>query len=99
MLPSILQGDVAAMVAIDNSTVAPGQNSKEDTVIIAMRDQGAVYEYHLTHKLIRLCNEYNIPHVRDVFRHYKSDAASALSAGNDIRNSISMLWPRCISWL
>ncbi len=85
---SILHGDVAAMVAIDNSTVAPGQNSKEDTVIIAIRDQGAVYEYHLTQKLIRLCEEHNIPYVRDVFRHYKSDAASAVSAGNDIRTAL-----------
>lgn len=85
---SVLHGDVTAMVAIDNSTVAPGQNSKEDTVIIAMRDQAVVYEYHITQKLIRLCKEYDIPYVRDVFRHYKSDAISAVSAGNDIRTAL-----------
>lgn len=85
---SILHGNVAAMVAIDNSTVAPGQNSREDTVIIAMRDQGAIYDYHLTHRLIQLCEQDNIPYVRDVFRHYRSDAASALSAGNDIRTGL-----------
>ncbi len=85
---SVLHGDVASMVAIDNSTVAPGQNSKEDTVIIAMRDQGGVYDYHLTHKLIQLCEDQKIPYVRDIFRHYKSDAASALSAGNDIRTAL-----------
>ncbi|HED31577.1 MAG TPA: osmoprotectant NAGGN system M42 family peptidase [Prosthecochloris aestuarii] len=85
---SILHGNVAAMVAIDNSTVAPGQNSQEDTVIIAMRDQGAIYDYHLTHRLIQLCEDNDIPYVRDVFRHYRSDAASALSAGNDIRTAL-----------
>ncbi|MEC9486854.1 MAG: osmoprotectant NAGGN system M42 family peptidase [Prosthecochloris sp.] len=85
---SILHGNVAAMVAIDNSTVAPGQNSREDTVIIAMRDQGAIYDYHLTHRLIQLCEDNSIPYVRDVFRHYRSDAASALSAGNDIRTGL-----------
>ncbi len=85
---SILTGNIAAMVAIDNSTVAPGQNSKEDTVIIAMRDQGAIYDYHLTHRLIQLCEEQSIPYVRDVFRHYRSDAASALSAGNDLRTAL-----------
>lgn len=85
---SVLHGDVASMVAIDNSTVAPGQNSREDTVIIAMRDQGAVYDFHLTHKLIQLCETNNIPYVRDVFKHYMSDAASALSAGNDIRTAL-----------
>ena len=85
---SVLHGDVSSMVAIDNSTVAPGQNSKEDTVIIAMRDQGGIYDYHLTHKLISLCQTQEIPHVRDVFRYYRSDATSALSAGNDIRTAL-----------
>jgi peptidase M42 family hydrolase len=85
---SVLHGDVASMVAIDNSTVAPGQNSKEDRVNICMRDQGSIYDYHLTHKLIELCQEQNIPFVRDIFRHYKSDASSALSAGNDIRTAL-----------
>lgn len=85
---SVLHGDVSSMVAIDNSTVAMGQNSEEDKVIIALRDQGGVYDYHLTHKLIRLCEDKNIPYVRDIFRHYKSDAASALSAGNDIRTAL-----------
>lgn len=85
---SVLHGDVSSMVAIDNSTVAPGQNSKEDMVIIAMRDQGGIYDYHLTHKLIDLCETKSIPYVRDVFRYYRSDATSALSAGNDIRTAL-----------
>lgn len=85
---SVLHGDVCSMVAIDNSTVAPGQSSREDTVVIAMRDKGGVYDYHLTHKLLRLCREGKIPHGRDVFRHYKSDATAALSAGNDIRTAL-----------
>lgn len=85
---SVLHGDVSSMVAIDNSTVAPGQNSKEDMVIIAMRDQGGIYDYHLTHKLIDLCENGKIPYVRDVFRYYRSDATSALSAGNDIRTAL-----------
>lgn len=85
---SVLHGDVSSMVAIDNSTVAMGQNSEEDKVIIAMRDQGGIYDYHMTHKLIKLCEDNNIPYVRDVFRHYKSDASSALSAGNDIRAAL-----------
>lgn len=85
---SVLHQDVSSMIAIDNSTVAMGQNSEEDKVIIAMRDQGGIYDYHLTHKLIDLCTEKEIPFVRDIFRHYKSDAASALSAGNDIRTAL-----------
>lgn len=85
---SVLHQDVSSMVAIDNSTVAMGQNSEEDKVIIAMRDQGGIYDYHLTHKMISLCEENEITYVRDIFRYYKSDATSALSAGNDIRTAL-----------
>ncbi len=85
---SALHGDVASMLAIDNSTVAPGQNSREDTVVIAMRDRGGIYDYHLTHHMIKLCEENNIPYVRDIFRYYQSDATSAISAGNDIRTAL-----------
>lgn len=85
---SILHGNVASMVAIDNSTIAPSQNSSEYGVTIAMRDQSGVFDYHLTHKLIELCKQHNISHQRDVFRYYRSDSASALEAGNDIRSAL-----------
>lgn len=85
---SALHGDVSSMVAIDNSTVAPGQNSREDTVVIAMRDRGGIYDYHLTHHIIDLCEKNKIPYVRDIFRYYQSDATAAISAGNDIRTAL-----------
>ena len=85
---SILHGHVASMVAIDNSTIAPGQNSSEYGVTIAMRDNGGVYDYHLSHRLIKICRENNILHKRDVFRYYRSDATAALEAGNDIRTAL-----------
>lgn len=85
---SVLHGDVASMVAIDNSTVAPGQNSSEYGVTIAMRDQSGLFDYHLTHKLIHLCKQNGILHKRDVFRYYRSDSAAALEAGNDIRTAL-----------
>lgn len=85
---SILHGHVASMVAIDNSTIAPGQNSSEYGVTIAMRDLGGVYDYHLSHRLIKICEENKILHERDVFRYYRSDATAALEAGNDIRTAL-----------
>lgn len=85
---AILHGDVASMVAIDNSTVAPGQNSSQYGVTIAMRDKGGIYDYHLTHKLIDLCNKYSITYRRDIFRFYRSDATAAVEAGNDIRAAL-----------
>src|SRR5690606_21233607 len=48
---SILMPDVASMVAIDNGTTAPGQNSSEFGVTIAMADQTGPFDYHLTRKL------------------------------------------------
>ncbi|MDG4543253.1 MAG: hypothetical protein PQ613_04485 [Rickettsiales bacterium] len=83
-----MHGDVAAMVTIDNSTVAPGQNSSEYGVTITMRDMSGVFDYHLTHKLIELCQKHNIEHSRDVFKYYRSDSASAIESGNDIRTAL-----------
>lgn len=85
---AVLHQDVAEMVTIDNATPAPGQNSRETGVTIAMKDQVGPFDYHLTHKLIGLCKDHDVPHQRDVFRYYRSDSASAIEAGNDIRTAL-----------
>ena len=85
---AVLHGDIASMVAIDNGTTAPGQNSRETGATIAMADSDGPFDYHLTHKLIDLCIEFDVPFQRDVFRHYRSDSASAIEAGNDIRTAL-----------
>lgn len=85
---AILHGDVAELVAIDNATPAPRQNSSEFGVTIAMMDSSGPFDYHLTHKLIDLCQSFEIDHQRDVFTHYRCDAASAIEAGNDIRTAL-----------
>jgi peptidase M42 family hydrolase len=85
---AVLHQDVAEMVSIDNGTTAPGQNSSEFGVTIAMADMTGPFDYHLTHRLIQLCQEFDIAHQRDVFRYYRSDSASALEAGNDLRTAL-----------
>ena len=85
---AVLHGDVAELVAIDNNTVAPGQNSIEDGVTIAMADSTGPFDYHLTHLMLDLARRHGIRHSRDVFRYYRCDAASALEAGNDIRTAL-----------
>ncbi len=85
---SILTPDVASMVAIDNGTTAPGQNSSEFGVTIAMADQSGPFDYHLTKKLARICAEEDIRYQKDVFRYYRSDSASALEAGHDVRTAL-----------
>lgn len=85
---AVLTGDVASMVTIDNGTTAPNQNSREFGVTLAMADMGGPFDYHLTHKLLRLCREHDIRHQRDVFRFYRSDSASAIAAGHDVRTAL-----------
>lgn len=85
---AVLHGDVAELLAVDNATVAPGQNSAEYGVTIAMGDMTGPFDFHLTHGLIDLARRYGIEHRRDVFKHYRCDAASALEAGNDIRTAL-----------
>ena len=83
-----LHGDVAEMVTIDNGTVGPRQNSSEFGVTVAMMDRAGPFDWHLTRLLIELCETHGIQYQRDVFRHYRSDSASAVDAGNDVRTAL-----------
>jgi peptidase M42 family hydrolase len=85
---SILVPDIAAMLAIDNGTTAPGQNSDEFGVTISMADQTGPFDYHLNKKLVELCRDNDIHYQKDVFRYYRSDSASALEAGADVRTAL-----------
>lgn len=85
---SVLAPDVASMVTVDNGTTAPGQNSSEFGVTIAMADQTGPFDWHLTRKLVRLARDHDIPFQKDVFRYYRSDSASALESGADIRTAL-----------
>ncbi len=85
---SILLPDIASMVAVDNGTSAPGQNSSEFGVTISMADQTGPFDFHLTRKLAELCVENDIRYQKDVFRYYRSDSASALEAGADVRTAL-----------
>ncbi|MCB1512299.1 MAG: osmoprotectant NAGGN system M42 family peptidase, partial [Hyphomicrobiaceae bacterium] len=85
---SILLPDIASMIAVDNGTSGPGQNSNEFGVTISMADQTGPFDYHLTRKLVRLCQEFDIRYQKDVFRYYRSDSASAIEAGADVRTAL-----------
>lgn len=85
---AIVTPEIASMVTIDNGSTAPGQNSAEFGVTIAMADQAGPFDYHLTKKLVDLCREEEIPFQKDVFRYYRSDSASAIEAGHDVRTAL-----------
>ena len=83
-----LPWDVSEFVGIDIAPVAPGQQSSEHTVSVAMQDSGGPYDYHLSRQLLRLAEENEVPVRRDLFRYYHSDAQSAVTAGHDIRTAL-----------
>jgi peptidase M42 family hydrolase len=83
-----LHQDVAEMLTIDNGTTAPGQNSSEFGATICMADMSGPFDFHLTHRIIQICQEFQIPHQRDVFKYYRSDSAAAVEAGNDVRTAL-----------
>ena len=76
------------MITIDNGTTAPGQNSSEFGVTLAMADQTGPFDWHLSRKLARLARDNDIALQKDVFRYYRSDSASALESGADIRTAL-----------
>jgi peptidase M42 family hydrolase len=86
---SILLPDVASMVAVDNGTSAPGQNSSEFGVTISMADMTGPFDFHLTRKLVELCKANDIRYQKDVFKFYRSDSASAIEAGADVRTALA----------
>ncbi|MCB1926029.1 MAG: osmoprotectant NAGGN system M42 family peptidase, partial [Gammaproteobacteria bacterium] len=86
---AVLHGDVSEMLTLDNGTTAPGQNSSEFGVTLCMADMSGPFDYHLTQYMIRLCQEFQIPYQRDIFRYYRSDSAAAVEAGADIRTALA----------
>lgn len=85
---SVLLPDIAALVAVDNGTSAPGQGSSEFGVTLAMADQTGPFDWHLSRKLAALCDSNDIRMQKDVFRYYRSDSASAIEAGADVRTAL-----------
>ncbi len=85
---AVLHQDVSEMVSIDNAAPAPGKNATEHDAHVALMDGSGPFDYHLSHKLIDLAKQFGIPLRREVFRYYRSDAATAVEAGNDIRTAL-----------
>ena len=84
----VLYNDITEMVVIDSAMAAPKQSSNEYSATIVMMDQTGPFDYHLNKKLAKLCRDENIPFQRDLFEFYRSDSASAIEAGSDIRTAL-----------
>lgn len=80
--------DVSEVIGVDIAPTRAGQDVLEQGVTIPLMDSAGPHDYHLTRRLLSLCNEHGIPNHRDVFRFYHSDAGSAVSAGHDVRTAL-----------
>jgi peptidase M42 family hydrolase len=85
---AVIESDVSEVIGVDIGPVAHGQGALETGVTIPLMDSAGPHDYHLTRRLLRLCDEFGIPSNRDVFRFYHSDAGAAVSAGHDVRTAL-----------
>lgn len=85
---AVIENDVSEVIGVDIGPVAYGQGARESGVTIPLMDSAGPHDYHLTRRLLRLCEEHGIPSNRDVFRFYHSDAGAAVSAGRDVRTAL-----------
>jgi peptidase M42 family hydrolase len=85
---AVIEADVSEVIGVDIGPVAAGQGAKEYGVTIPLMDSAGPHDYHLTRRLLRLCEEHGIASHRDVFRFYHSDAGAAVSAGADVRTAL-----------
>jgi len=85
---AVIESDVSEVIGVDIGPVAPGQGASEVGVTIPLMDSAGPHDYHLTRRLLRICEDYGIPSNRDVFRYYHSDAGAAVSAGHDVRTAL-----------
>ena len=83
-----LHADVAELVSIDNAVIAEGQASRETGVNVAMSDSTGPFDFHLTRRLLLLAAEAGIPTQRDVYNFYRSDVASAIESGAEMRAAL-----------
>ena len=83
-----LTSDHAEIVSIDAAVCAPEQTTTETGVTVLMQDLSGPFDFHLTRHLAELAEEHGIEVHRDVFRHYRSDVASAIEAGYGMRAAL-----------
>lgn len=85
---AVIESDVSEVIGVDIGPVAAGQGAHEMGVTIPLMDSAGPHDYHLTRRLLRLCEDHDIPSHRDVFRFYHSDASAAVNAGHDVRTAL-----------
>jgi putative aminopeptidase FrvX len=86
---ALLDPDVAEFLAVDLAPVGTGQNSTETAVTIPALDAAGPFDAALVERLFELAEQASVDARRDVFHHYRSDTASAVMSGNDVRVALA----------
>ena len=77
--------EVSEFVAIDIGLIGPGYDGNEYAVSICAKDNGMVYDYDLTSRLIGLADKIGCNYAVDIFYHYGTDANTAIKGGNNLK--------------
>ena len=80
--------DVTEAIAVDMGCVGEGLQCNERQVSICPKDSGGPYSYDVVKKLIAAAKKENADYAVDVYPFYKSDTASMLAAGYDLRHGL-----------
>lgn len=83
-----IPSDIAELIAVDMGCMGEDLTCKETDVSICAKDSSGPYDYHMTGKLIELCEAQGIEHAVDIYPFYGSDASAALRGGSNIRAAL-----------
>lgn len=77
--------EVSEFISVDIGLVGPDLDGNEYAVSICSKDNGTVYDYDLTSRLIDIAKRLELNYAVDIYYHYSTDAAASLKAGNNLK--------------
>ena len=82
---------VSELISVDMAAVGEGQESDEFHATLCVKDSGGPYHYGLNQRLLKLAEDYEIPHKVDIYPFYGSDGEAFWRAGGDV--AVSLIGP------
>lgn len=80
--------DVSELVTVDFASVHRFSDEAVNGVTIAIQDASGPFDYHLTHHLIQLCRETQVPVRTAILEAHHNDSSAAIVAGHDVRTAV-----------
>src|SRR5690606_22370273 len=80
--------DVSELVTVDFASIHHFTEEAVRGVTLALQDASGPFDYHLTHHLLKLCQQHQIPVQTAILEAHHSDSSSAIVAGHDVRTAV-----------